>query len=144
MHQHRPSWRRRNLETAVRICSTSIVSQSSTLVDRDLVLYDSRVIMSTLDERLSTSPHDACSTRGPRRNSALAALFVSHFDARLVPLVTADRQGPRQEEQQSIEENPARHRVLQSTEIFRSRRTSCRRNFHGGCAIARVVAPAVL
>ena len=46
-----------------------------TLVDRDLVLYDSRVIMEYLDERFPHPPLDARRSRCPRSVSSCA---VSH------------------------------------------------------------------
>ena len=64
-----------------------------TLVDRDLVLYDSRVIIEYLDERF---PHPAADAGRPGDPGAVPAGAVPHR-ARLVHAAAADRGRGRQE-----------------------------------------------
>ena len=116
-----------------------------TLVDRDLVLYDSRVIIEYLDERF---PHPPLMPVDPvtRAQFRLALYRIERdwYGAR-----PADRPGARQEADGEAEEDPARHhaaehRAVQDQAVLPLRRVLAggrdrSRRCCGGCPITRSI-----
>ena len=99
-----------------------------TLVDRDLVLYDSRVIMEYLDERFPASAADA---GRPRDARAVSAGAVSHR-ARLVFARRRDRRRSRAQADDASREgargkHPVERRDLRGEEVLLERRVLARR-----------------
>ena len=86
-----------------------------TLVDRDLVLYDSRVIVEYLDERFPASAADAGGSGDAR---AVPPRAVSHR-ARLVWPRAADRAGGRRQERRAHEERCCATRSWAAPSLFK-------------------------